>query len=213
MAILISVNIGTPRPIPAKSAVTGIYKDPVPDGVEVDVLRQGLAGDAIIDRRHHGGVDQAVYVYFADDYAWWAGNLGRDIAPGTFGENLTIGGVEGRSTAVGDRFEIDGVVLEITSHRTPCSTFAARMGDPGWVKQFFKAGRPGAYCRVIEAGALHAGQPVRYVPFEGERITVSQLLALEGERDLDADFMHRALKTPLHYKMRADYEEKLAKLF
>lgn len=213
MAILISVNIGQARPVPNKSSMTGIYKEPVADDAEVAISKQGLEGDAIINRKHHGGVDQAVYVYFADDYAWWSKVLEREIAPGTFGENLTIGGVEGRSICVGDRFEIDRLVLEVTSHRTPCATFAARMGNPAWVKQFFEAGRPGAYCRVIEAGSVHAGEPVRHKPFQGDRISVSQLLALDKERDLEPEFMQRALRTPLHYKMRADYEEKLAKLF
>lgn len=212
MAILQSVNIGQPRPVPAKSTMTGIYKEPIPDAVEVGVTRQGLEGDAIINRKHHGGVDQAVYVYFADDYDYWAKALEREIAPGTFGENLTIGGVEGRSVCVGDRFEIDEVVLEVTSHRTPCSVFAARMGNPAWVKQFFKAGRPGAYCRVIEPGTVRTGEPVLHIPFDGDRITVSRLLALEGEREIEPELMQRVLKTPVHYKMRADYEQRLAKL-
>ena len=211
MAILASVNIGQPHPIPGKSGKTGIYKTPV-EG-DVAITRQGVAGDAVMDSKHHGGRDQAVYLYFADDYAWWSKVLEREIAPGTFGENLTIGGVEGRSICVGDRFEIGRLVLEVTSHRTPCATFAARMGNPAWVKQFFEAGRPGAYCRVIEAGSVHAGEPVRHKPFQGDRISVSQLLALDKERDLEPEFMQRALRTPLHYKMRADYEEKLAKLF
>jgi len=213
MAIVQSVNIGRPRPIPAKSAMTGIYKEPVAEDDEVEITKQGLEGDAIIDRKHHGGVDQAVYVYFADDYEFWEEALEREIAPGTFGENLTIGGVEGRSVCVGDRFEIDDVVLEVTSHRTPCSVFAARMGSPAWVKQFFKAGRPGAYCRVLEPGQISPGEPVIHVPFEGDRISVSQLLALEGVRDIEPELMQRVLKTPVHYKMRADFEERLAKLF
>lgn len=212
MAILQSVNIGQPRPVPAKSTMTGIYKEPIPAAEEVAITRQGLEGDAIINRKHHGGVDQAVYVYFADDYDYWAKALEREIAPGTFGENLTIGGVEGRSVCVGDRFEIDDVVLEVTSHRTPCSVFAARMGNPAWVKQFFKAGRPGAYCRVIEPGTVRAGEPVLHIPFDGDRITVSQLLALEGEREIEPELMQRVLKTPVHYKMRADYEQRLARL-
>mgnify|MGYP000126706366 CR=1 FL=1 len=213
MAILQSVNIGQPRPIPAKSAMTGIYKEPVGEEDQIEVTRDGLVGDAIIDRKHHGGVDQAVYVYFADDYAFWEETLEREIAPGTFGENLTIGGVEGRSVCVGDRFEIDDVVLEVTAHRTPCNVFAARMGSPAWVKQFFRAGRPGAYCRVLEPGLLSAGEPVIHVPFEGDRISVSQLLALEGKRDIEPELMQRVLKTPIHYKMRADFEERLATLF
>ena len=211
MAILASINIGQPQPIPGKSAKTGIYKTPV-EG-DVAIAREGVAGDAVMDSKHHGGRDQAVYLYFADDYAWWSKELGRDIAPGTFGENLTIGGVEGRQVAVGDRFTIDAVVLEVTSHRTPCNVFALRMGDPKFIRRFHRAGRPGAYCRVIAEGTVHAGQPVRHTPFAGERTTVAELMALDGVRDPDPAILRRALTAPVHYKMRADFEEKLARLF
>ncbi|MFP9138623.1 MOSC domain-containing protein [Devosia sp. XGJD_8] len=211
MAILLSVNRGKPEPIPAKSAVTGIFKRPVEGPVEIDA--QGLKDDAIIDRRHHGGVDQAVYLYFGDDYEWWSGELGETIAPGTFGENLTIGGVAGRQVSVGDRFTIGNVVLEVTSHRTPCMVFAARMGDPGWVRRFHRAGRPGAYCRVIEPGSVEAGKPVKYQLFEGERTSVAELMAQDGVREIDPEFMRRALTAPVHYKMRADYQNRLARLF
>jgi MOSC domain-containing protein YiiM len=211
LAILASVNIGRPQPVPGKSAKTGIYKTPV-EG-DVAITREGVAGDAVMDSRHHGGRDQAVYLYFADDYAWWSKELGRDIAPGTFGENLTIGGVEGRQVAVGDRFTIDKAVLEVTSHRTPCNVFALRMGDPKFVRRFHQAGRSGAYCRVITEGAVHAGQPVRHAPFAGERTTVAELMALDGVRDPDPAILRRALLAPVHYKMRADFEERLARLF
>ena len=211
MAILLSINIGQPRPIPGKSAQTGIYKLPA-DG-DVTVTREGLEGDAILDRRHHGGKDQAVYLYFKDDYDWWSKELGTELAPGTFGDNLTIGGVDGRSVAIGDHFIIDEVVLEVTSHRTPCMVFAARMGDPKFARRFDQAGRPGAYCRVIKPGAFHAGEPVRLEPFAGERITVAEMMALDGVREIDAAFMQRALTTPLHYKTREDYQDRLARLF
>ena len=211
MAILQSVNRGKPEPIPAKSSLTGIFKRPVDGPVEIDA--QGLKDDAVIDRRHHGGVDQAIYVYFTDDYDWWTSEMGKAIEPGTFGENLTISGVEGREVAVGDRFAIGPVLLEVTSHRTPCMVFAARMGDPRWVRRFHRAGRPGAYCRVIVPGAVEAGTPVTCQPYTGERITVSILMALDGRRELDPGFMRKALTAPVHYKMRADYENRLARLF
>ncbi len=211
MAILLSVNIGQPQPIPGKSAQTGIYKSAT-EG-EVVLERLGLAGDAVMDRKHHGGVDQAVYCYFGDDYAFWAKELGRDLDPGTFGENLTIGGIEGRTVAIGDRFQIGDVLLEVTSHRTPCSTFSARMGDPGWVRRFHKAGRPGAYCRVIKAGTLHSGAPVLHRPYDGERVTMAEVMALDGVREIEPDVLRRILTTPCHHKMRTDFENRLARLF
>jgi MOSC domain-containing protein YiiM len=210
MARLDSVNRGTARHIAGYKPLTGIVKTPV---AVAHVDRLGLENDAICDRTHHGGADQAIYVYFADDYLWWTNELSRNIEPGSFGENLTISGIEGRTVAIGDRFAIGPVLLEVTYHRTPCMTFAARMGDPGWVRRFHRAGRPGAYCRVLAEGSVEAGMAIEHRPFSGERITVSELMALDGVRDIDPAFMRRALATPIREKTRFKYETRLADLF
>lgn len=210
MGVVQSVNVGQARPIPGMKALTGIFKEPVLGSVSI--TRNGIAEDAICDRRHHGGVDQAIYVYFAEDYLFWAGELGALPAPGTFGENLTLSGAESAGTAIGDRMLIGDLVLEVTYHRTPCMTFAAKMGDPMFIRRFHRAGRPGAYCRVITPASIEAGMPVTYVPYKGERITVRELMALDGVRELDPQFMRRALTTPLREKTRFKYEDLLARL-
>ena len=210
MAQLLSINLGAAQHIPGYAPLTGIIKTPV---ATAHIERLGLAGDAICDRKHHGGSDQAIYVYFADDYLWWADELGQSIAPGTFGENLTIGGVEGRAVAIGDRFAIGPALLEVTYHRTPCMTFAARMGDQSWVRRFHRANRPGAYCRVLKPGAVEAGMEIIVTPYSGERITVSDLMALDVSKDIPLDFMRRAVTTPIREKTRFKFEDNLARLF
>lgn len=210
MATLLSVNVGTARRIDGYKPLTGIIKQPV---VSAAIDRMGIASDAVCDRRHHGGVDQAVYLYFADDYQFWADQLGHAIEPGHFGDNLTIDGIEGKAVAIGDRLTIGNLELEVTYHRTPCLTFSALMGDPGWVKRFHRAGRPGAYCRVLVPGTVEAGMEVLYTPYAGERVTVSELMALDGVRNIDPAFMRRALTTPIREKTRFSYEDKLASLF
>ena len=211
MGLVQSVNVGRARPIPGMKALTGIFKEPVSG--PVSVTRNGIADDAICNRSVHGGVDQAIYVYFAEDYQFWAGELGALPAPGTFGENLTLSGADSASTAIGDRMVIGDLGLEVTYHRTPCMTFAAKMGDPGFGRRFHRAGRPGAYCRVLTPASIKARMEVAYVPYEGERITVSELMALDGVREIDPQFMRRALTTPLRDKTRFKYEDRLARLF
>ncbi|WDR04604.1 MOSC domain-containing protein [Devosia rhodophyticola] len=209
MPNLVSVNIGVPEKIDAKAGLTGIFKRPQSGSVQIGA--EAVIGDAVLDRRHHGGVDQAVYVYLNTDYDWWTQELNAPISPGTFGENLTISEIIGDNLAIGDRFIIGDVVLEITCHRTPCRTLAARMGDAGFIKRFLAAGRSGAYCRVMTTGAVTAGDKVEHKPFAGPRVTVAELMAHEGTRELDADYMARVLATPVHYKMRQDFEKRLAK--
>lgn len=209
MAELISVNVGRPQIILPHRAPTGINKQAVP---VAQVTTLGVVGDAVLDKKHHGGPDQAVYIYFAEDYAFWESELGKPLRPGQFGENLTIGRIESAEIAVGDRFTIGEVVLEITMHRTPCNTFAAQMGDPKWVKQFAKALRPGAYARVLAEGAVHPGDAVSYAPFAGTKVRVRDLMALDGRRELDADTLRWALSAPIHHHKREKYEARLAEI-
>ena len=210
MASLVAICIGKAEHIEGYSPLTGINKQPAAGPVEIGQL--GIAEDAILDRQHHGGRDQAIYVYFQDDYAWWE-KEGVAPRPGLFGENLVISGPTSASAAIGDRFTVGKAVLEVTYHRTPCMTFAAKMGDKFWVKRFHRANRPGAYCRVLQSGAVEAGDDVIVTPYEGERITVSQLMEFDVTKDIPLDFMRRAVTTPIREKTRFKFQTRLADLF
>lgn len=211
MAKLLAVCLGKAQKIPGYSALTGINKQPITG--EVFIGPQGITEDAVLDRRHHGGLDQAVYVYFQADYDWWAGELGAVPTPGLFGENVVIDGPSSAETAIGDRFAIGDTLLEVTYHRTPCMTFAAKMGDKFWVKRFHRANRPGAYCRVLQPGTVKAGMDVAITPYGGERVTVSELMAFDTTKDIPLDFMRRAVTTPIREKTRFKYETRLSSLF
>jgi MOSC domain-containing protein YiiM len=206
-----AISLGTAQPIGPKRFLTGIFKAPQPGPVHIG--EAGIATDAICDRKYHGGADQALYLYFRSDYDYFTGQLQVDLPAGSFGENLTIEGFDAEGLCVGDRFVIGDVVIEATAHRTPCMTFALKMDDPHWVKRFFRAGRPGAYCRVIAEGEIKAGMAVEYVAYEGERIRLSALLAREAQREPDMAFIERALTTPLSHRTREDYEALRARLF
>jgi MOSC domain-containing protein YiiM len=209
MARLLSVNIGRPEKIGSRRAPSGINKQPA---LSARITTLGVVGDAVLETKHHGGPEQAVYLYFRHDYAYWEEVLGRTLRPGMFGENLTLEGIDATDLAVGDRFAIGDVLLEVSYHRTPCATFAAQMDDPLWVKQFHEAGRPGAYARVLAEGDVHPGDVVRYLPFDGPKVRVSALMALDGRRDLDAATMRWALSAPLRLKTREKYSARLAEL-
>ena len=210
MASLRAVCIGKAEHIEGYSPLTGINKQARTGLVAIDAM--GIGEDAILDRKHHGGRDQAIYLYFQADYDWWA-DEGVAVEPGLFGENLVIDGPKSADTAIGDRYQIGDCLLEVTFHRTPCMTFAAKMGDKFWVKRFHRANRPGAYCRVLEAGTIEAGMDITVMPYAGERITVSDLMAFDVTKDIPLDFMRRAVTTPIREKTRFKYETRLADLF
>jgi len=210
---LFSINIGKAQPIAngGKSGVTGIFKQPARGAVRGGNL--GLEGDAVVNKKHHGGPDQAVYVYGADDYAWWSAELGFDLEPGTFGDNLTVSNLEASDLNIGDRLHIgDQVVLEISAARIPCATLAARMDDSTFVKRFRHAERPGIYCRVIQGGAIDAGDGVTLETYSGATITVREMFQLYYDNSADEAAIRRVLAAPIAIRARQDNEERLAKI-
>lgn len=207
---LLSVNIGQPRRLEGagKPGLTGIFKEPTLRRVRVQAL--GLAGDHVMDTRHHGGPDQAVYLYSDEDYRWWAGQLGQRPPPGHFGENLTLSSFGADTVRVGDRYRIGSVLLEVTAPRIPCGTFAARMEDAQWVKRFRAARRPGLYARVLEEGELEAGDPVTHLPGPTTNISVTELFDAWYAGTPDPALLRRILASPIASRARRDYERKLA---
>ena len=202
---VVSVNVGKLREVSAKSGLSGIYKEPVGGAVPVDAY--GLEGDVIVDTKHHGGLDQAVYCYTTADYDWWLEQRHEPFLPGTFGENLTVSGISDAEIHIGDRFVSDGLTLEVTSPRIPCATFADRMGDPRFVAAFFKAQRPGFYCRVLKPGKVAAGDVFEHVPFSGEKVSLADMMAAEPFTGLDPATVARMLAVPLHTKAAAKLHE------
>lgn len=190
---LLSVNVGRPRPNPWKPvAETGIDKQPVSGPVRVTepgpkgTGAVGLAGDRVYDVKHHGGTDQAVYAYAREDLDTWAGELGRDLRNGVFGENLTTDGVAVNDALIGEHWRIGrDVVLEVCCPRIPCGTFQGWLERSDWIKRFTQAALPGAYLRVISPGLISAGDPVAVESRPEHDVTVAVTFrALTTEPDL-----------------------------
>ncbi|GAA0271618.1 MOSC domain-containing protein [Cryptosporangium japonicum] len=193
MSQVVSVNIGTLRVVPWTQSMgsTGIDKRPHPGRVRA--VGVGLESDVIVDTRNHGGYDQAVYAYASEDADWWERELGKELWPGAFGENLTTRGVDCTGAVIGERWRVGSTVLEVSRPRIPCRTFAGFWDVPNLVKRFTKEGRPGAYLRIIEEGDLGAGDDVEMVHRPGHGVTIGEVFrALTGERSLAA----RILEAP-----------------
>ncbi|QSS92611.1 MOSC domain-containing protein [Streptomyces sp. M54] len=193
---LLTVNTGRPRPsthTDGPDGLTGIDKRPAEGPVAVrdpgpkGAGGSGLAGDAVCDLRHHGGSDQAVYAYAREDLDAWERELGgRTLANGVFGENFTTLGVDVSGALIGERWRVGtDLVLEVTSGRIPCRTFAGHLGEQGWVRRFTQHGVTGAYLRVVEPGTVRAGDPVEIVHRPDHEVTAAlQFRAVTTERTL-----------------------------
>ncbi len=189
-AVLLSVNVGIAKASRhTDTGITGIDKRPSAEPVEIRDPGQGsglsgVAGDTIGDPRSHGGTDQAVYAYAREDLDLWELELGRPLPGGVFGENLTTRGLDVNGALVGERWQIgDECVLEVTSPRIPCRTFAGWLEDQRWVRRFTERGAPGAYLRVIVPGRVQGGDPITVIHRPLHEVTIAMMFrALTTEK-------------------------------
>lgn len=207
--LLTSVNSAVAQPLDAGRGVrqTGHFKRARLEPVMVG--QEGLAGDFIGNLKHHGGADQAVYLYSAEDNRWWQPLLGRQIEPGFFGENLTLDGwwLDPR---VGDRLRFGELLLELTGPRTPCATLEARAGVRGLSRQFIRAERCGAYARVVEAGPVQTGTRGVLTRAPAHYPTIAQVFRYWHARGDDPRFLEAALAAPLASRIARTFRERLA---
>jgi MOSC domain-containing protein YiiM len=176
---LVTVNVVEGLiPGPKDTGLTAIDKRPQAGRVAVGEL--GLAGDSVCDTRNHGGPDQALYAYAAEDAAWWAGQLGREIPPGLFGENLVTEGLDITNALIGEVWRLGAEVeVMVRAPRIPCITFEHRMERRGWIKRFHAEGRPGAYLKVLKTGSIAAGDAVELVSRPDHEVTIGVMFAAQ----------------------------------
>jgi len=184
-ARVVSVNTGRGRDAEWAGRLkrTAIDKRPVPGPVGVG--RLGLAGDEQVDEQDHGGYEQALYAYAREDLDWWVERLGRELASGTFGENITTSGLDVTGALIGEVWRLGSAVVQVTSPRIPCAVFAGWMDERQWVKRFADGGRTGAYLRVLEEGQVSAGDAVEVLTRPATAVTIAESVrAYYGDVDL-----------------------------
>lgn len=162
--VLLSIQVGMPQtmtdenwPDQDKATwTTGFYKTPVEGWT--DVGKTNIDGDGQADKIHHGGIDKAILAYSADHFAAWQSELdGRTVTGGMFGENLTITGLDETKVCIGDQYQINDVVLEVTQPRQPCWKLGRRWDLKELPKLVIKTARCGWYLRVLQTGKIEPG--------------------------------------------------------
>jgi len=134
------------------SAVSGLPRPQVAEGV----LREGVG---FVGNRHSVGGDREVCLFDQETYAALQAE-GMNVGPGSFGENLTLSGVDFTRLSPGDRLKVGAEgVIEITMFRKPCANLtqidsrlpSAIVGRSGWL------------ARVVQGGVVRPGDPVEVI--------------------------------------------------
>jgi ferredoxin-NADP reductase/MOSC domain-containing protein YiiM/ferredoxin len=194
---LLSVNVGTPRQVDwnGRQVRTAIFKHPV-DGPRF-VGRLNVAGDKQADLAAHGGEHRAVFVYQIESYQYWQEQLGRDdFSYGQFGENFTVEGLADDQVCIGDRYRIGTALFEVTQPRVTCYRVGIRMDEPRMPALLVSHRRPGFYLRVLQEGAVQAGDEIVQVATGPEAMTVAEIDALLYLPDRSRRSLIRVLRIP-----------------
>ena len=188
--IITTVLSGAVRPF-RDDEPSAIAKQPVQGPVRV--TRMGLAGDEQADRVHHGGPDKAIHHYPHDHYAGWAAAIGDHpllSAPGAFGENLSSTGLTEQGVCIGDRLRLGSALVEVSQGRQPCWKLDHRFGGLAINAAMVRARNAGWYYRVIEDGAVGAGDALALLDRPHPEWSVARvfglLIAGDHKRDPDA---------------------------
>src|SRR5438094_6667843 len=157
--------------------------------------RLKLEGDGQGDLAGHGGEQRAVFVYQIESYRYWQEQLKRTgFVHGQFGENFTIEGLPDDAACIGDRYQIGSAVFEVTQPRVTCYRVGIRMNEPRMPALLTSSGRPGFYFRVLQEGAVGAGDEIVKVGEAKERMTVAEINALLYSPNHARDRLERALR-------------------
>ena len=175
---VLSVNVGRPHQFEydGRSVRSAIWKTPVSGRIKVRGVN--LDGDEQADRAAHGGGDKAVDAYATEDVSWWEQKIGRPLAYGQFGENLTTEGVDVNNTLVGERWEIGTTVLEVSEPRVPCWRLGVRMNDKMFPRRFTDALRPGSYLRIVVEGDVGAGDEIHVLERPKHGVTIRDVFRI-----------------------------------
>ena len=176
---VVATNIAQPKYLEWKSKIqrTGIFKEPTTSPIVLE--KECVKGDEVTNRKVHGGIYKACYLFSADEYPYW-----KNLYPhlkwnyGMLGENLTIEDFDETQILVGDIYKVGSAIIQITQPREPCATFGAKMGDQGVLKRFIKRARPGTYASIIKEGKVTTGNTLELIERHSSSVSVVQFFEL-----------------------------------
>jgi MOSC domain-containing protein YiiM len=213
---MVSLNVGLPRDVVwhSRTVTTGIFKEPVTGRVALRKLN--LDGDRQADLTVHGGEFKAVYCYPLEHYAYWKKELPeRELPMGMFGENFTTEGLLEDAVHLGDRFAVGSAELVVTQPRLPCYKLGIKFQSDDMVRRFLGSGRTGFYLAVAREGDVGAGDEIKVISRDANRVPVPEITRLYVAKrygQSDAESVRSVLRVPaLPESWKRYFRERLAR--
>ncbi|MFD2101743.1 MOSC domain-containing protein [Flagellimonas iocasae] len=191
---VISTNIGQPTSIiwNGKETTTGIFKHPIEEPLLLET--ESVAKDTIADRKVHGGIFKACYLFSSDHYPYWKEKYPNlDWNWGMFGENLTIEGLNEAQLKIGSIYKLGSALVQITQPREPCFKLGIRFGSQEILKEFIDHGFPGTYIRILEVGKVATGDRMELVEESKSPLTTQEFYQLLFSKEKNREHLKLAI--------------------
>jgi MOSC domain-containing protein YiiM len=135
--------------------------------------------------------------------------MGIEFGYGSLGENLSFDHLDEEKLCVGDIVALGGCKLQVSQPRLPCFKLGVRLGTPEALRTFMRIGRPGIYFRVLEEGKIEAGDTMKVIEPDPEKIPLNDLFRFHATREASAEWAERALRVE---GMVGSWREKIKKV-
>ncbi len=192
---VLSTNIGNLTNINwnGKELSTGIFKHPTSSPLVLETEK--VANDSIADRKVHGGMYKACYLFSAKHYPYWKNQYpDLDWNWGMFGENLSVSGMDESQIRIGDIYKIGSALVQISQPREPCFKLGIRFGTQQILKEFIDYGFPGTYVKILEEGQVSSGDKLILIEPSANLLTVQQFFKLLYAKEKDQKILRLAIE-------------------
>lgn len=206
-----SVNIAKKQKITrnGRTRYTGIYKKPVETSIYLGF--EDVKNDDVVDRKHHGGKNMAVYAFGKNNYPFFEElypNL--DFENGMFGENLTIDFLNENEIRIGDTYKVGTAIIQVAQPRLPCSTLGVKFGSQKIVKQFLNTSFSGIYFRVLQEGEVKKDDEFILIESDENSLSLAEVFSLFTTNKNNVEMIKKALDlSTLSDRLKSDIKRKL----
>ena len=207
-----SLNVALPQIVKEEEGTltTGFLKHPANDAVYLSKVN--FDGDGQADLEHHGGPDKAVCVYPYEHYSYWSKHYNHEFTVPSFGENITIEGLNEKNAGIGDIFKLGEAVVQVTQPRQPCYKIAKVHGFPDMPAKIVETGFSGFYLRVLEEGKVSPEDSLELIEKCNQDITISFVNQIKYHDQANLEAMQQIIETPgLAENVRASFLNKLTR--
>jgi len=197
-----------------QSAKTAYGKSPIITE-SINLGMTSFAGDMVQNTKHHGGNDKAICCYNSDHFSTWKNQLGFDLGPAAFGENLTLKGESAheQNVYIGDRYQLGDAVVEVSEPRGPCYVIGIRYNYKQFPVHLQQTGFTGFYLRTIHPGTVRKTDQLIHISSHPEKISVMDVNQIRYHDPQNKEWLQRLVNLKeLTLDWREMFEKQLVKL-